>query len=123
MTALTLNPTATHDETTPATPTDATPTHAWRTGLAGGAVASVATAAFAAVAHALGVPLKVGGEAIPAVGFAQLTFVGAIIGTVLAIVSARRAGSPRRTFVRTTVALTALSIIPDVLVDAQTATK
>jgi hypothetical protein len=119
MTALTtLHPTITLDETTPATPT-----HPWRTGLAAGAVASVATAAFAAVAHALGVSLKVGGEAIPAPGFAQLTFVGAIIGTALAVVLARRAGSPRRTFVRTTVVLTALSIVPDLLVDAQAATK
>ncbi|WP_293773266.1 DUF6069 family protein [Sporichthya sp.] len=31
---------------------------------------------------------------------------------------ARRAGAPRTTFVRATVALTALSLVPDVLADA-----
>ena len=48
----------------------------------------------------------VGGKAIPLLGFAQLTFVAAIIGTILAVVLSRRASRPRRTFVVTTVALT-----------------
>ena len=39
-------------------------------------------------------------------------------GTILAVVLSRRATRPQRTFVVTTVALTALSIIPDVLADA-----
>jgi|SRR5436190_7659899 len=93
------------------------------TGLLAGAGAAVATSAIAAVAHGLGVSLDVGGSAIPIAAFAQLTFVAAVIGTILAVVLSRRADHPQRTFVRTTVVLTALSIVPDVLVDAQVATK
>jgi len=95
----------------------------WRVGAAAGAAASVATSAFAAIADAVGVSLKVGGESIPVVGFAQVTFVASIIGTVLAVVLARRARHPQRTFVRATVALTALSFVPDALADAGTATR
>jgi len=106
-----------------AQPESATSTHVWRTGLAAGATASVATFAVAAVAQALDVSLKVGGKAIPLVGFAQLTFVASIIGTILAVVLSRRANRPKHTFVVTTLALTALSIVPDVLADAQSATR
>jgi len=56
-------------------------------------------------------------------GFAQLTFVAAIIGTVMAVVMSQRATRPRPTFVITTLALTALSIIPDVAADAHTSTR
>jgi peptidoglycan/LPS O-acetylase OafA/YrhL len=94
-----------------------------RTGVAAGAVASVATFATAAVAQATDVSLKVSGEAIPLVGFAQLTFVAAIVGTILAVVLSRRASRPQHTFIVTTLALTALSIVPDVLADAQSATR
>jgi hypothetical protein len=94
-----------------------------RVGVAAGAAAAVATSAFAAIADAVGVSLKVGGESIPVVGFAQVTFVAAIIGTVLAVALARRARHPQRTFVRTTLALTALSFVPDVLADAGGATR
>ena len=94
-----------------------------RTGAFAGLAASVATSTIAAVASALDVSLKVGGEAIPVIGFAQLTFVAAIIGTVMAVVMSHRARHPRHTFVVSTIALTALSIVPDVIADAQTATK
>ena len=69
--------------------------------------------------------LKVPGvtQAIPVIGFAQLTFVAAIIGTVMAVVMSHRARRPRHTFVASTIALTALSIVPDVTADAHTATK
>jgi hypothetical protein len=56
-------------------------------------------------------------------GFAQLTLIGAVIGTVLAFALAKWAARPRRTFVVTTVTLTALSLVPDVTVDASTASK
>ena len=94
-----------------------------RTGVAAGVVAGAATSAFAAVVDAAGVSLKVGGEAIPVLGFAQVTFVAAMIGTLLAVVLRRRASNPQRTFVRTTVALTALSFVPDVLADAPNGTR
>jgi hypothetical protein len=41
----------------------------------------------------------------------------------LAAVLARRARLPRGTFVRTTVVLTVLSLVPDLVVDAAPATK
>lgn len=98
-------------------------TRLWKTGAVAGVSAAVATFAFAALAQAVDVPLTVGGKAIPLVGFAQLTLVASIIGTVLAVVLSRRATRPQRTFVVTTVVLTVLSIIPDVLADASTSTR
>src|SRR5690242_15224536 len=93
-----------------------------RTGLLAGAVAAGATAAFAATAHAAGVSLAVSGKPIPVLGFAQVTFVAAMIGTVLAVALSRRAHHARRMFLRTTIALTALSFVPDVLADAHPST-
>jgi peptidoglycan/LPS O-acetylase OafA/YrhL len=42
---------------------------------------------------------------------------------VLAVVLRRTARNPRRIFIRTTVVLTALSLVPDVIADADPATK
>jgi peptidoglycan/LPS O-acetylase OafA/YrhL len=95
----------------------------WRAGLGAGVVAAAATTATALAADAAGVDVAVGGEQIPAAGFAQLTMVGALIGLLLARVLSRRARHPQRTFVRTTVVLTALSILPDVVADAPAATR
>jgi peptidoglycan/LPS O-acetylase OafA/YrhL len=77
----------------------------------------------AAVARAADVPLAVGGKAIPVAGFAQLTLVGALVGILLAVALSRWASRPRRTFVVTTVALTALSVIPDLSANATNGTR
>jgi hypothetical protein len=95
----------------------------WKTGLVAGATAAVATSAYAAVVHAAGVSFEIKGEAIPVLGFAQITFVAAIIGTVLAVVLNRTARHAARAFVRTTVALTAISFVPDVVADASVSTR
>ena len=95
----------------------------WKTGVLAGAAAAVATSAYAAVVHAAGVSFEIKGEAIPVLGFAQLTFVGAILGTVLAVVLNRKAQHAARTFVRTTVALTVLTFVPDVTASASTSTR
>jgi hypothetical protein len=79
-------------------------------GIAAGLAAAAATTAVAAVARAAGVPLAAQGEQIPLLGFTQLTFIFSVIGVVLAVVLRRRAARPRRTFVRTTVAQTAVSL-------------
>lgn len=92
-------------------------------GLASGAIAAAATSATVLLAHAAGEDVAVGGTPIPVVGFAQFVLVGALIGIALAQVFSRRAQRPRSTFVRTTVALTALSIVPDLVVDASSGTK
>lgn len=93
-----------------------------RAGLVATVAASVATTVVAAVGHAAGISLDISGEAIPLGGFAQLTAIFSLVGLGLAVVLARRAGSPRRVFVRTTVGLTVLSLVPDLLVDVTAAT-
>lgn len=95
----------------------------WIAGIGSGLVAGAATAAYAAIAHGAGVSFDVGGEPIPALGFAQITVVAALIGTAIAAVLSRRARTPRRTFLRTTVALTVLSFLPDVFADAPNGTR
>ena len=86
-------------------------------------VASAATPVVAAAGRAAGISLDIAGAPIPVLGFANLTAFFSLIGLVLAVVLARIARRPRHTFVRTTVALTVLSLVPDVIVDAAPATK
>ncbi|MGH3243072.1 MAG: DUF6069 family protein [Spirillospora sp.] len=92
-------------------------------GLVAAGVAAAATASIAAVGKAAGISVTMGGEAIPASGFAVLTVIFSVVGLVLALVLGRVARRPRGAFVRTTIVLTALSLVPDVLADASTATK
>ena len=92
-------------------------------GLVATVVASAATTAIAAAGQAAGISLEVGGAPIPVSGFAVLTTVFSLVGVVLAVVLARFARSPRTAFVRTTVALTVLSLVPDVIADATSGTK
>ena len=94
-----------------------------RTGLLATVLASVATTVVAAGGHAAGVSLDISGEAIPLFGFPQLTAIFSLVGLALAVVLTRRARAPRRTFVRTTVTLTALSLVPDAIADAAVDTK
>ena len=92
-------------------------------GLAATAAASVATPLVAAAGNAAGISLDVGGAPIPVLGFATLTAFFSVVGVVLAVVLSRLARHPRIVFVRTTVVLTALSLVPDVIVDAAVPTK
>jgi hypothetical protein len=92
-------------------------------GLIATAGAAVATSAIAAAGKLAGVGVEVGGAAIPVSGFAVLTALFSAVGLLLALALARWARRPRPVFVRTTVALTALSLVPDVLADASPATK
>ena len=114
---LTRTPSTTAPETT-------SPRSLWKPGMAAGCVAAVATVAVAAVAHACGVSFESEpGKAIPLAGFAQLTLFFTAAGVVIASVIRRRGSQPRSTYLRTTVALTALSLVPDVLYPAGVATK
>ncbi|MBT2225263.1 DUF6069 family protein [Nonomuraea sp. NEAU-A123] len=92
-------------------------------GLTAAAVAAAATATVAAAGEFAGISLVVGGAPIPVSGFAVLTVIFSVMGLVLALVLARSARRPRTAFVRTTMVLTALSLVPDVLADASAATK
>jgi hypothetical protein len=79
-------------------------------GLVAVAVAAAATVAVALVAHAAGVGFVSQGEAIPPAGFAVLTAMLALPALLLAAGLRRWAARPRRTWVRTTVTLTVLSL-------------
>ena len=92
-------------------------------GVAATAAASAATMIVAAAGNAAGVSLDVGGAPIPVSGFGVLTTVFSLVGVILAAVLARTARHPRRAFVRTTVVLTVLSLVPDVIVDAAPGTR
>lgn len=108
---------------TPSTTTTIEPTTVWKAGLAAGAVAAVATTAIAAAAGALDVPMTIDSSAIPLLAFAQLTLVFTVVGLGIASFIRRRASRPRTTWLRTTVALTTLSLVPDFTAAASTATK
>lgn len=92
-------------------------------GLTAAAVAGVATPAIAAAGASAGIGLAIGGAPIPVPAFAVLTVFFSAVGLALAVVLARTARRPRPAFVRTTLVLTALSLVPDALADAPAATK
>lgn len=88
----------------------------WLPGLAATAGATVATTAIAVLASRAGVSFVDPAHPempIPPSGFAMLTAVFALVGVVLAAILARKAKHPRSTFIKTTVALLALSVVPD----------
>ena len=94
--------------------------------LAGSAatVAAAATTALVAVAgQAVGISTAVSGASIPPSGFAVLTVIFSVLGLGIAALLRRFARNPRTAWVRTTIALTVLSFVPDVLADATVATK
>jgi hypothetical protein len=86
-------------------------------------VAAVATAAVAVAGQGVGVSVEVAGAPIPTAGFATLTVMFSVIGLLIAVGLRRFARHPRTAWIRTTVALTVLSLVPDVLADAATSTK
>jgi hypothetical protein len=79
----------------------------WKRGLATGFVAAAVATAVAGAFQAAGHALEVTDGAIPLAGFAQMV----LLSTVVGIVIARH--TSRTTFYRVTVALTALSCVPD----------
>jgi len=95
--------------------------------LPGVAVAIAAAAAVtlvAAVLSGIGVDFELpdGGESIPLTGFTTTTLVFSIVGLVLAYGLRRWSRRPVASFVRVTVALTAASLVPPFLMDANAAT-
>jgi Family of unknown function (DUF6069) len=92
-------------------------------GAAATVAAAVATALVAAAGQAVGISLAVSGAPIPPSGFAVLTAIFSVLGLVIAAALRRFARRPRTAWIRTTVALTVLSFVPDVLADAGVTTK
>lgn len=104
----------------------------WRVGVLASVAAAIVTELFALGARAIDVPMEAGSPGvdtataapIPIGGFAVGTLIWSIVGTVLAVVLARRAKHPAKTFVVTTVVLTVLSLAgPALAGDTTTATK
>jgi hypothetical protein len=97
---------------TPTPPAERQPV--WKHGVAAAVAASAATTVLAVAASASGVSFADStGASIPIAGFPQLTLVFSLVGVGIAAIMARKARRPRATFVRTAVALTALSFVPD----------
>ncbi|MDO3686382.1 DUF6069 family protein [Micromonospora sp. C28ISP2-4] len=90
------------------------------TGLVAALAAMVVTTLAAALARAAGVDFEIpdGGETIPLGGFVVVTGFFSLVGVVIAAVLLRFSARPARLFVRTAVALTALSMVPPFLVGA-----
>lgn len=96
----------------------------WRVGALAAVAASAVTEIYGAVARAVGVPMAVGNpgatKTVPlnfgafTIGVVTCTFVG----TILAVVLARKAKRPARTFTRVAVALTMLSFVNPVVAGA-----
>jgi hypothetical protein len=80
----------------------------WTRGFATGVVAAVVVTAIAGAFQAAGHPLGLVDGPIPLASFSQLV----LLSTVVGILVARR--TSRTTFYRVTVALTALSCVPDI---------
>ena len=93
------------------------------TGSAATVAAAVATAVVAAAGQAVGISTAIAGASIPTSGFAVLTVMFSVIGLVIATVLRRFASNPRTAWLRTTIALTVLSFVPDLLADAAVTTK
>jgi uncharacterized protein DUF6069 len=94
-----------------------------RGGAAATVLAAVATSAVAAAGQAVGISLDISGAPIPVPGFATLTVMFSVVGLLIAVGLRRFARHPRATWIRTTVALTVVSLVPDVLADAAVTTR
>jgi hypothetical protein len=94
------------------------------TGLVAAVAAAATTTVLAALAMAVGVDFELpdGGESIPLVGFTQLTFMFSLVGIGIAAAVRRWSSQPARAFLRITLTLTAISLVPPFLVDANPAT-
>ncbi|MEO6604275.1 MAG: DUF6069 family protein [Aeromicrobium sp.] len=95
----------------------------WLSTACSAAVAAAATTIVAAAGREAGASLKLDGEDLPLSGVFTLTLMCVAVGFVLAVAVRRWASHPRQAFVRATVALTALSFVPDLLVSASTGTR
>jgi len=94
------------------------------TGFIATLAAMVATTLTAALAQAVGVDFEVadGGEAIPLPGFAVVTGFFSVVGVLIAAALLRWSARPAERFVWTAVALTAISLVPPLLSEADPAT-
>ena len=92
------------------------------TGILATLAAMVATTAGAALAQAAGVDFTVAaGETIPLGGFTTVTGAFSLVGVMIAVALLRFSARPAQRFVLTAVVLTAVSLVPPLLTDADVA--
>ena len=93
-------------------------------GLAVAVAGALGATLVGALLMAIGVDFELphGGESVPLTGFTFVTVIFSIIGVGIAAAMRRWSRHPRTTFVRVTVALTALSLVPPFFQDASGAT-
>jgi hypothetical protein len=102
-------------------------THRFRglagTGFIATVAAVVATTLAAALAEGVGVDFEIpdGGETIPLSGFAVVTGLFSVVGIVIAAALLRWSARPAERFVQTAGTLTAISLVPPLLSEADTA--
>jgi hypothetical protein len=87
-----------------------------------GVLAGAATTAGAVSLRAAGVLLAVHGK-IPLAGFAEITFIAAVIGGVLLALVIRRSSAPRQRFSQIATGLTAISCVAPAAFADTTASK
>jgi Family of unknown function (DUF6069) len=94
------------------------------TGLIATVAAMVATTLAAALVQSVGVGFEIpdGGETVPLSGFAVVTGFFSVVGIVMAAVLRRWIARPAVRFVQAAVALTAISLVPPLLAEADTTT-
>ncbi len=94
------------------------------TGFMATLAAMVATTLTAALARAVGVDFEVpnGGETIPLSGVAVVTGFFSVVGILIAAGLLRWSARPAERFVQTAVSLTAISLVPPLVSEADTAT-
>lgn len=102
----------------------------WLVGVVAVLVGAVVTEGFALATRGLGVSMEVVGPGadepaeIPVGGFATAVVMYSVLGILLAVALARWASRPARIFLVTTVALTAVSLVPPFLTeDTDTSTQ
>ncbi len=95
------------------------------TGLVATVGAMAATSVTAAIARAVGVDFELpdgASESIPVSGVAMLTGIFSIVGLLIAAAFRRWSARPAELFVKAAVTLTAISLLPPFLTDANAAT-
>ena len=87
----------------------------WPRGLVATAIAAVTTTVMAVTAKAVGIDFGSSVGEVPLSAFPLLTIYCSVVGIIIAEAMIRIATMPRSTFQITTIVLTGLSLIPDVL--------
>lgn len=99
-------------------------TGVWKTVAAATPAAAVATEAVVALARGAGIDVAIQGKDLKPGGCTVMVLLCMVAGALVLAAIRRSAKNPRRTWIRATVALTALSFVPDLTVpDTSTSSR